>query len=89
MSDRTDMIREKLSSTFSPVQLDIIDESHLHAGHPGARGGGGHFNVTIVSTAFEGETLLARHRMIYDALGDAMKTDIHALSLKALTPAEL
>jgi len=89
MSDRTDMIREKLSSAFAPVQLDIIDESHLHAGHPGARGGGGHFNVTIVSTAFEGETLLARHRMIYDALGEAMKTDIHALSLRALTPDEL
>ena len=89
MSERVDMIREKLTAALSPVQLDIIDESHLHAGHPGARSGGGHFNVTIVSNAFEGENLLARHRMVYDALGDAMKTDIHALSIKANTPKEL
>jgi BolA protein len=88
MSERTDMIREKLTAALSPVQLDIIDESHLHAGHPGARSGGGHFNVTIVSDAFEGENLLARHRMVYDALGDAMKSEIHALSIKALTPKE-
>ncbi len=88
MSERIDMIREKLTAALSPDQLDIIDESHLHAGHPGARGGGGHFNVTIVSSAFEGESLLARHRMVYDALGDAMKTDIHALSIKANTPKE-
>ena len=89
MSDRIDMIREKLTAALSPVQLDIIDESHLHAGHPGARGGGGHFNVTIVSNAFEDENLLTRHRMVYDALGDAMKTEIHALSIKANTPKEL
>lgn len=89
MSERIDMIREKLTTALTPVQLDIIDESHLHVGHPGARSGGGHFNVTIVSDAFEGENLLARHRMVYDALGDAMKTDIHALSIKAHTPKEL
>ena len=88
MSERIDMIREKLTAALSPDQLDIIDESHLHAGHPGARGGGGHFNVTIVSSAFDGQNLLARHRMVYDALGDAMKTEIHALSIKALTPKE-
>jgi BolA protein len=88
MSERIDMIREKLTAALSPEQLDIIDESHLHAGHPGARGGGGHFNVTIVSKAFEGESLLARHRMVYDALGDAMKNEIHALSIKANTPEE-
>ena len=88
MSDRIEMIREKLTAALSPVQLDIIDESHLHAGHPGARGGGGHFNVTIVADAFEGENLLTRHRMVYDALGDAMQTEIHALSIKALTPKE-
>ena len=88
MSERIDMIREKLTAALSPEQLDIIDESHLHAGHPGARGGG-HFNVTIVSESFKSESLLARHRMVYDALGDAMKTDIHALSIKAQTPEEL
>ena len=89
MSERIDMIREKLTAALSPEQLDIIDESHLHAGHPGARGGGGHFNVTIVSESFKSESLLARHRMVYDALGDAMKNEIHALSIKANTPEEL
>jgi BolA protein len=89
MNARTDMIRERLTAAFTPEQLDIIDESHLHAGHAGARSGGGHFAVTIVSTAFAGHNLLARHRMVYDALGDAMQTDIHALSIKAYTPEEL
>jgi BolA protein len=89
MTERIDMIRNKLTAALSPDQLDIVDESHLHAGHPGARGGGGHFKVTIVSNAFEGESPLARHRMVYDALGDAMKTEIHALSIKAHTPKEL
>lgn len=89
MSDRIDMIREKLTAAFSPEQLDIVDESHLHAGHPGARSGGGHFVATIVSESFEGKNMLARHRMVYDALGDAMQTDIHALSIKASTPQEL
>ncbi len=88
MSERIDMIREKLTAALSPEQLEIIDESHLHAGHPGARGGGGHFNVIIISNAFEGQNLLARHRMVYDALGDAMKSEIHALSIKANTPEE-
>jgi BolA family transcriptional regulator, general stress-responsive regulator len=89
MSNRIDMIREKLTAAFEPVQLDIIDESHKHAGHPGARSGGGHFVVTIISTAFEGKNMLARHRMIYDALGDMMTSEIHALSLKAYTPDEM
>jgi len=89
MNARTDMIRERLTAAFAPQQLDIIDESHLHAGHPGARGGGGHFVVTIVSSAFDGKNPLARHRMVYDALGDAMNTEIHALSIKAHTPSEM
>lgn len=88
MSERIDMIREKLTAAFAPEQLDIIDESHLHAGHPGARSGGGHFVANIVSKAFEGKNMLERHRMVYDALGDAMQTDIHALSIKAYTPEE-
>ncbi len=89
MNERTNMIRDRLTAAFAPQQLDIIDESHLHAGHPGARSGGGHFVVTIVSSAFEGQNLLARHRLVYDALGDAMNTEIHALSIKAHTPAEM
>jgi BolA protein len=89
MSERIDMIRDRLTAAFAPQQLDIIDESHLHAGHPGARSGGGHFVVTIVSASFEGKNLLARHRMVYDALGEAMQTEIHALSIKAYTPEEM
>jgi BolA protein len=89
MSERIEMIRDKLTAAFSPEQLDIVDESHLHAGHPGARSGGGHFVATIVSKDFSDKNMLARHRMIYDALGDMMNTEIHALSIKAYTPEEL
>jgi len=89
MSERIDMIRERLTAALAPEQLDIVDESHKHAGHPGARSGGGHFVVTIVSKAFAGENPLNRHRMVYDALGDAMTTDIHALSIKAYAPDEI
>lgn len=89
MSERVDLIREKLTAALSPDQLDIVDESHLHAGHPGARSGGGHFVVTIVSSAFKGEMPLKRHRLVYDALGDMMKSEIHALSIKAYTPEEI
>ncbi len=89
MSERTDMIREKLTAALSPEQLDIVDESHKHVGHAGAAGGGGHFAVTIVANAFEDKSLIARHRLVYDALGDAMKSEIHALSIKAHTPKEI
>lgn len=88
MTDRVSMIREKLTQAFAPKQLDIVDESHLHAGHAGARSGGGHFAVTIVAEAFAGQPLIKRHRMVYDALGDAMKSEIHALSIKAFSPEE-
>lgn len=88
MTDRVALIRERLTKAFSPSRLDIIDESHLHAGHAGAASGGGHFAVIIVADAFAGHNLLARHRMVYEALGDAMKTEIHALSAKANTPQE-
>lgn len=84
---RIDAIRERLA-VLEPLQLDVVDESHKHAGHEGARDGRGHFAARIVSRAFEGKPLLARHRLVYEALGDLMHTDIHALSLKALTPDE-
>lgn len=87
-NDRVERIRAKLTAAFTPVQLDIVDDSHKHAGHEGARGGGGHFNVTIVSAAFAGTTALQRHRMVYAALGDELKAEIHALSIRAKTPAE-
>ncbi len=87
-SPRVSMIRERLTAALSPESLDIVDESHKHAGHEGAKGGGGHFLVTIVANAFRDKKLLERHRMVYNALGDAMQTDIHALSIKAYAPEE-
>ena len=87
-SERVTTIRDRLNGVFAPRSLNIIDESAKHAGHASA-GGGGHFVVEIVSDAFEGKTLIQRHRLVYDALGDEMqKNEIHALSLKASTPAE-
>lgn len=86
-AERINMIRERLEKTFTPQQLNIQDESHLHVGHAGA-GGAGHFDVEIVSTAFEDKSLIQRHRLVYDALDDIMHSEIHALSIKASTPAE-
>ena len=77
------MIEQRLRNALSVNSIEIVDESHLHVGHPGAASGGGHFQVTIVADNFDGLSTLARHRLIYDALGDAMQTEIHALSIKA------
>jgi BolA family transcriptional regulator, general stress-responsive regulator len=88
MSGRLDAIRQRLE-TLAPQELEVVDESYKHVGHEGARDGRGHFAVRIVSAAFEGESLLARHRRVYEALGTLMHTDIHALSLKAIAPTEL
>jgi BolA protein len=85
---RAERIRERLTERFSPAALELVDESHLHAGHAGARTGKGHFRVRIVSQAFAGQPAVRRHRMVYDALGELMSDDIHALSIEALTPAE-
>lgn len=84
--DRVSAIRSRLEAAFSPEELEITDESRLHAGHPGARDGRGHFHVRIVSKRFAGTSPLERHRMVYEALDDLMKTDIHALSLTAHPP---
>jgi BolA protein len=84
---RVAMIQERLTEVFAPRSLDIIDESHKPAGHASA-GGAGHFVVEIVAEAFAGKNLIQRHRLVYDALGDAMNTEIHALSIKASTPEE-
>lgn len=86
--DRAEMIRVRLTEALSPESLEVVDRSHEHAGHEGAKGGGGHFNVIIVADAFEGMNSVARHRTIYDALGDAMRAEIHALSIRAYTPEE-
>ncbi len=86
-AERITLIRERLENTFSPQHLAIQDESHKHAGHASA-GGAGHFDVDIVADAFEGKTLIQRHRLVYDAVDDIMHTEIHALSIKATTPSE-
>lgn len=87
MSDREQMIRERLETIFSPTLLEIIDESHKHAGHAGARGGG-HFVAHIVSDAFTGKSTIQRHRMVFDAVAELMNTEIHALNIKAETTEE-
>ena len=84
---RIERIREALAA-LQPVTLDVIDDSHKHAGHEGARDGRGHFTVRIVSPVFAGKAPLARHRAIYAALGEMMQTDIHALAIEARAPDE-
>ena len=84
---RIERIREALAA-LQPVTLDVIDDSHKHAGHEGARDGRGHFTVRIVSPVFAGKAPLARHRAIYAALGEMMQTDIHALTIRAQAPDE-
>lgn len=79
-------MRELLTAAFAPQSLQVTDDSHRHVGHAGARDGRGHFTVEIVSDAFAGMAVLARHRAIYAALGEMMSTDIHALSMRANTP---
>jgi BolA protein len=88
MKETIDLIRHNLTTALKPSLLEIIDNSAAHAGHAGARKGGGHYNVTIVSVVFEKKTLVQRHQLIYAALGDMMKNDIHALGINALTPTE-
>ncbi len=87
-SPRTEEIERRLRSAFDPAELLVKDQSHLHAGHAGAREGKGHFDVRIVSERFEGLRPVARHRLVYEALGDYMQTDIHALSVNAIAPSE-
>ena len=86
--DRVARIRARLEDAFAPTALEIVDDSHRHAGHPGARDGRGHFTVDIASAAFAGMAPLARHRAVYTALGSLMASDIHALSIRARTPDE-
>jgi BolA protein len=87
MTSREQRLRERLESRFAPMSLTIRDESHLHAGHAGAAGGQSHFRVTIVAEAFRGVSPVARHRLVYAAVDDMLKTDIHALAIEASPPA--
>lgn len=88
MTSRVERMRERLVHDLAPEELSIVDESHKHAGHEGARDGRGHFRVRIVSSKFTDVPLLKRHQRIYAALGDLMQTDIHALALDARAPQE-
>jgi BolA family transcriptional regulator, general stress-responsive regulator len=83
---RAQRLRQLLESRFAPEVLVIEDESHLHAGHAGARGGQSHFRVRIVAEAFRGVTPVARHRLVYAAVDDLLKADIHALAIEASAP---
>lgn len=86
--NRIDAIRTRLG-LLEPLSVEIIDESHLHAGHAGSRDGAGHYRLQIVTTQFIGKNTIARHRMIYSALGEMMKSEIHALNIQAMTPNEV
>ena len=84
--ERIALIRSRLEAAFEPDEIEIVDDSHRHAGHAGARDGRGHFHVRIRSRHFTGKKTLERHRMVYAALGPMMQTDIHALGVTATSP---
>ncbi len=86
---RIEGIRSRLLDALEPEMMEIEDESHLHAGHAGARDGRGHFRVMLVAGAFSGLPPIRRHRLVYEALGTLMDTDIHALTIQAYAPGEL
>ena len=82
------ILRERLAD-LQPTRLELIDDSGKHAGHEGSRSGGGHYRLLIISAAFSGKPTLARHRLVYDALDELMRSKIHALSIQALAPEEV
>jgi BolA protein len=84
-TDRLERIRALLAEGLQAREVNVIDDSHLHVGHPGARDGRGHFRVRIVSPAFAGLRQVQRHQLVYRALGEMLQTDIHALGITALT----
>jgi BolA family transcriptional regulator, general stress-responsive regulator len=88
-TDRVERIRALLAEQLRATAIEVIDDSHLHAGHAGARDGRGHVRVRIVSSAFAGLRPLQRHQLVYRSLGEMMQNDIHALSIAAHSPDEL
>lgn len=84
--ERRERIETTLREGLDAVHVEVVDESHLHAGHPGARSGGGHFRATIVSDRFEGLSRVQAQRLVFEVLGDLMQGEIHALSMTTLTP---
>jgi BolA protein len=89
MNDRMERIHHRLDATFAPLDCQLTDESHMHAGHAGAASGAGHYHLRLVSGRFEGVNRVARHRLVYDSLRDMMHSDIHALTIIAIAPSEL
>lgn len=85
--ERAAFLQTRLETVFSPQYIAIEDESARHAGHSG-HGGGGHYQVVLVASAFAGKSLLERHRMIYEAVDEVIGNEVHALSIKAHTPQE-
>ena len=85
---RIDRLTDRLRTAFEPDLLEVVDDSHRHAGHAGAADGRGHFTVLVVSKRFAGLNTLRRHRLVYESVGEMMTTDIHALSIQALAPGE-
>ncbi len=83
----TQLIEQKLAA-LQPSRLELSDDSARHAGHEGAKGGGGHYSLTIVSPQFSGKNTVARHRLVYAALGPMMQQQIHALAIRAYAPDE-
>lgn len=81
-----DEVRTRLAEAFPGDPIEVTDDSHLHAGHAGAAGGAGHYTVRITSARFDGLRLIARHRLVYDAVHDWMPDRIHALSIDASLP---
>lgn len=88
MGSVTQQIEQRLAA-LKPESLEILDESGKHVGHEGAKGGGGHFRLVIISAEFAGKPVQLRHRMVYEALGPMMKKEIHALAIRAYAPGEI
>lgn len=89
MDTRMERIEQRLRAALEPAELQLDDESALHAGHAGAASGGGHYQLRIVSSKFEGLKLVMRHRLVYDSVHDMMRGEIHALAITALAPSEV
>jgi len=86
---RLDKIRDRLLANLGPAEIELEDESAMHAGHAGAASGGGHYRLRITSAKFAGLNLVTRHRLVYDAVHDMMHKEIHALAITAVAPSEI